>query len=57
MQLKSYKKNTKASLGIRDSKNSRTSSIGSKGQTKNVKKKRHLGKLYSNSNSLKIAHI
>ena len=57
MQLKSYKKNTKVSLKIKDFKNSRTNSIGSKGQTKNLKKKRHLSGLYSNNNNLKIAYI
>ena len=57
MQPKSYKGNTKASLGIRDFKGSRTNNIGSKGQTKNFKKKRHLSGLYSNNNGLKMAHI
>ena len=57
MQLKSYKENAKASLGIRDFKGNRTNSIGSKGQTKNLKNKRRLSRLYSNSNSLKIAHV
>ena len=49
--------NTKANLGIRDFKSSKTNSIENKGQTKNLKKKRHLSGLYSNSNSLKIAYI
>ena len=56
MQLESHKGNTKASLGIRDFKSSRTNSIGNKGRTKNLKK-RHLSGLCSNSNSLKMAHI
>ena len=57
MRLKSYKRNTKASLGIKDFKNSRTNSIGSKGQTKNLKRKRHLSGFYSNNKSLNMAHV
>ena len=57
MQLKSYKGNTKVSLEIRDFKGSRTNSIGSKGRTKNFKRRRRLSGLYSNSNSLKMAYI
>ena len=57
MRPKSHKGNTKASLRIRDFKGSKTNSIGSKGQTKNLKKKRRLSGLYSNNNSLKIAHV
>ena len=57
MRLKSYKRNTKVSLRIRDFKGNRTNSIGNKGRTKNLKKKRCLSKLHSNSNSLKMAHI
>ena len=57
MWLKSYKKNTKASLKIRDFKGSRTNSIGSKGWTKDFKRKKCLSGLYSNSNSLKIVHV
>ena len=57
MRLKSYKKNTKTSLGIRDFKSSKTNNIGSKSQTKNFKRKRYLSGLYSNSNGLKIAYI
>ena len=56
MQLKGYKGNTKASLGIRNFKD-RTSSIKSKSQTKDLKRRRRLSRLYSNSNSLKTAHI
>ena len=56
MRLESYKRNTKVSLRIRDSKD-RTNSIRSKGQTKNLKRKKRLSGLYSNSNSLKIAHV
>ena len=56
MQLESYERNIKVSLGIKDFKSSRTNSIGSKGQTKNLKRKRRLSGLYSNSNSLKMAH-
>ena len=57
MQLESYKKNTKVSLGIRDFKSNKTNSIKSKGQIKDFKRKRRLSGLYSNNNSLKIAHI
>ena len=57
MRPKSYKKNIKASLEIRDFKSNKTNSIKSKGQTKNLKKKRYLSGLYSNSNGLKIAYI
>ena len=57
MQPESYKGNTKVSLKIRDFKGSKTNSIESKGQTKNLKKKRRLSRLYNNSNSLKMAHI
>ena len=57
MQLKSYKRNTKVSLEIKDFKSSRTNSIGSKSWTKNFKKKRCLSGLYNNSNSLKIVYI
>ena len=57
MQLKSYKGNTKASLRIRDFKGSRTNSTGSRGQIKDLKRKRCLSGLYSNSNSLKMAYI
>ena len=56
-RLKSHEKNTKVSLEIRDFKGSRTNSIGSKGQTKNLQKRRHLNGLYSNNNSLKMAYI
>ena len=57
MRLESHEGNIKVSLGIRDFKGSRTNNIESKGQTKDFKRKRHLSGLYSNSNSLKIAHI
>ena len=40
-----------------DFKGSKTSSIGSKNQTKNLKRRRRLSRLYSNNNSLKIAHV
>ena len=56
-RLESYKGNTKASLEIRDFKDSKTSSIGSKGQTKNFKRRRRLSGPRSNSNGLKIAHV
>ena len=56
MRLGSYKENTKVSLEIRDSKN-RISNIGSRGQTKNLKRRRCLSGLYSNSNGLKMAYI
>ena len=57
MRLKSHKGNIKASLGIRDFKGSKTNSIGSKGQTKNLKKRKYLSGFYSNSNSLKMVYI
>ena len=57
MQLKSYKRNIKVSLEIKNSKNSKTNSIGSKSQTKDFKKRRRLSGLYNNSSSLKMAHI
>ena len=57
MQLKSYKGNIKASLEIRDFKNSKTNNIENKGQTKDFKRKRRLSGLYSNSNNLKMAYI
>ena len=57
MRLESYKKNTKANLGIKDFKSSKTNNIGSKSRSKDFKKKRHLSGLYSNSNSLKITYI
>ena len=56
MRLKSYKGNIKASLKIRDFKD-RTSSIKSKSQTKDFKRKKRLSGLYSNSNSSKIVHV
>ena len=57
MRLESYKGNVKISLEIRDFKGSKTNSIGSKGRTKNFKKKRYLSRLYNNNNSLKTAYI
>ena len=57
MRLKSYKENTKVSLGTRDFKSSKTNSIGSKGRTKDFKRKRYLSGLYSNNNSLKMVYI
>ena len=57
MQPESYKGNTKVSLKIGDFKGNKTNSIKSKGRSKNLKRKRHLSGLYSNSNSLKMAHI
>ena len=57
MRLKSYKKNIKASLKIRDFKGSRTNSIGSKGRTKKFKKKKCLNGLYNNNNGLKMVYI
>ena len=56
MRLESYKGNIKVNLEIRDFKGSKTNSKGSKGQTKNLKRKRRLSGLYSNSNSLKIVY-
>ena len=57
MRPKSYKGNTKASLRIREFKGSRTNSIESKGRTKDLKRRRYLSGLYSNSNGLKIVYI
>ena len=57
MRLKSYKRNIKASLKIRDFKGSKTNSTESKGQTKDFKRRKYLNGLYSNSNSLKMAYI
>ena len=56
MRLESYKGNIKVSLKIRDFKN-KTSSIGSKGRTKDLKRRRRLRRLYSNNNGLKMAHV
>ena len=56
MRLKSYKGNTKVSLGIRDFKD-KTNSIKSKGQTKDFKRRKYLSGLYSNSNSSKMAYV
>ena len=57
MRLESYKRNIKASLGIRDFKGSKINNIGSKGQTKDLKKKKRLSGFYNNNNSLKVAHV
>ena len=56
MRLKSYKRNTKASLKIKNSIDNKTS-IKSRGQTKNFKRRRRLSGLYNNNNGLKIAHV
>ena len=57
MRLESYKgSNYKRPKIINNSADNKTS-IRSKGQTKNLKKRRRLSGLYSNSNGLKMAHI
>ena len=54
MQPENYKGSNYKRPKIRDFKNKEPRS---KSQTKDFKRKRHLSRLYSNSNSLKIAHI
>ena len=54
MQLESYKGNNYKRLKIRDFKDKEPRS---KDQTKDFKRRRHLSRLYSNSNSLKIVYI
>ena len=54
MRLESYKKSNYKRLGIRDFKDKKP---GSKGQTKDFKRRRYLSGLYSNSNGLKIVYI
>ena len=54
MQLKSYKKSNYRRPGIKDFKDKESKN---KGQTKDLKRRRYLNRLYSNSNSLKIAYI
>ena len=54
MQLESYKGNNYKRPKIRDFKDKK---LGSKGQTKNFKRRRRLSGLYSNNNSLKMAHV
>ena len=54
MQLENHKKNNYGRLEIKDFKDKE---LGSKGQTKDFKKRRYLSRLYSNSNSLKTVYI
>ena len=55
MWRKSYKRsNYKRPEIIKNSKNKK---LRGKGQIKDFKRERHLSKLYSNNNGLKIAHI
>ena len=54
MQLKSHKGSNYGRPGIKDFEDKE---LRNKNQTKDLKKKRHLSRLYSNSNGLKIVHI
>ena len=54
MQLESHKGNNYKRPGIRDFKDKEPRS---KSQTKDLKRRRYLNGLHSNSNSSKIAHI
>ena len=54
MRLKSYKGSNYRRPGIRDFKDKEPKS---KSQTKDLKRRRHLSGLYSNSNGLKIVYI
>ena len=54
MQPESYKGNNYGRPGIKDFKDKEP---GSKGQTKDFKRRRYLSGLYSNSNSLKMVYI
>ena len=54
MQLKSYKKSNYGRPRIKDFKDKE---LGSKGRTKDFKRRRYLSGLYSNSNSSKIVYI
>ena len=54
MQPESHKKNNYRRPGIKNFKNKE---LGSKGQTKDFKRRKRLNKLYSNSNSLKMVYI
>ena len=53
-QPKSYKRNNYGRPKIKDFKDKEPRS---KGQTKDFKRRRHLNRLYSNSNGLKIVYI
>ena len=52
-QLKSYKKSNYRRPEIKDFKDIRINSLKSKGQTKDLNRKRYLNKLYSKINRLK----
>ena len=54
MRLESYKGSNYKRPRIKDFEDKKP---GSKGQTKDFKRKRCLNRLYSNSNSLKIVYI
>ena len=54
MRPENYKGNNYKRLRIKDFEDKKP---GSKGQTKDFKKRRRLSGLYSNSNSLKMAYI
>ena len=54
MQLESYKGNNYKRPGIKDFKDKK---FKSKGQTKDLKRKRRLSGLHSNNNNLKIVYI
>ena len=54
MQPKSHKRSNYGRPKIKDFKDKE---LKSKSQTKDFKRRRHLNRLYNNSNSLKIAYI
>ena len=54
MRPESYKRNNYKRPEIKDFKDIE---LKSKGQTKDFKRRRYLNRLYSNSNSLKMAYI
>ena len=54
MRPESHKGSNYGRLGIKDFKDKE---LRSKGQTKDLKRKRYLNRLYSNSNGLKMVYI
>ena len=54
MRPESHKRSNYGRLKIKDFKDKKP---GSKGQTKDFKRRRHLSGLYSNNNGLKMAYI
>ena len=54
MQLESHKRSNYGRPKIKDFKDKEP---GSKGQTKDLKRKKYLNGLYSNNNSLKIVYV